>query len=405
MTLGIQVKIDGQAFDGYTSINVQRGFRDVAGHFEMNIALTSDNGQPTELDYPIKIGDTCSIAVEGVDFLEGFVETSNVRIAGQELSISFGGRDRTADLIDSTISVREVAGFLGNITLEKMCENVISGLGITNISVVDRAFTSTFAEQAAAQSANPFQLTNTPAAFGKNEFIMPTNGETSIEFLQKAADLRGLFLNTDGMGNLVITRGGLPTDTIVTKLLLEINGSNNNILTSNSSIDYSKRYHHYVAYTQLAASQQALSDKQPDSSDMFSVRSTLGTATDDDVRDTRIYNFTVDMPLDIQDLARRAVWENALRRSGSIKYSCTLQGFTYNGTNIWEPNQLINLSDDYARIRANMLIDRVKFTQDMNGALITELELVDANSYVIQADLLKQQTQGQTINQGLLSDD
>lgn len=380
--MSIKVNVDGTELVGYTKVTAERGFKDASGQFSLTVSLNDKNNVPQFDEYPIKIGSTIQILVEDQPFITGFVDANVVHQTSNSLMIAFNGRDRTEDIIDSTISKAQVDGFLGNISLTKICQSVIKSLGITNINVNN--------------------LTGQNIFFQKNEFVMPTEGEPAMEFLQKLAEIKGVFINTDGQGNLQIVQGGNSKSEIKTKLLNEIEGNNNNILQSSSRIDYSKRFNQYIAYSQQSSAQTSLSGKRPSAKDMYSPTNDDTASLDTDIRTTRVYNFIANMPLDKQGLTQRSVWENSLRRAGAIKYSCMVQGYTYDGKNIWEPNILVNLVDEYARINANMLVDHVRFLESAEN-VVTYLSLVSADSYELEAQLTQQQIQTQVIAQGYIS--
>lgn len=380
--MSIKVNVDGTELVGYTKVTVERGFKDSCGQFSLTVSLNDKNNVPQFDEYPIKIGSSIQILVEEQPFLTGFVDSNIVNQSSNSLMIGFSGRDRTEDVVDSTISKSQVDGFLGNISLENISKSVVKSLGITDIDVIN--------------------LTGDDLFFQKNEFIMPTEGEPAMEFLQKLAEIKGVFMNTDGLGNIQIVRGGNSKSEIKTKLLNEIEGNNNNILQSSSRVDYSKRYNQYIAYSQQSSAQASLSGKRPTAKDLYSPKSDDTASIDRDIRPSRVYNFIANMPLDEQGLETRATWENSLRRAGAIKYSCMVQGYTYDGKNIWEPNILVNLVDEYAKINANMLVDHIRFVESTEN-VVTHLSLVSADSYELEAQLTRQQRQTQVIAQGYIS--
>lgn len=379
----ISVKVSGNDFVGYTKITVQRSFLEACGHFSLTVSLVDKNGNPQFNDYPINVGDDIEILVNDQTFLTGFVDRCEGTMSAESNVIIFYGRDRTEDIVDSTLSAAQVKGFLGNTTLTKICESVISSLGITNINVNN--------------------LTGETISFENFQFSMPMEGEPAIQFLQKLAQSKGVFINTDGQGNLQIVRGQNETGQVQTKILAQVDANKNNVIRRSFSVDNSRRFNQYIGNSQQSLAQNTLSDEKPTINDLYNVRNGVNSSVDSKIRKSRILNFVSNLPLDQNQLSLRARWENSLRRSGAIHYSCMMQEFTYDGTNIWEPNTFVQVIDDYAQINANMLVNKVRFIQSTKN-LEAHLQLVSADAYILQSELDQQQVQGQNLASGYLSD-
>ena len=96
--------------------------------------------------------------------------------------------------------------------------------------------------------------------------------------------------------------------------------------------------------------------------------------------------FVDDIPVDAQNAQQRAVWEKNYRRAKSLFYRAVVQGHTYDGINIWEPNLLIECFDDFVGFDGRiLLIDEVKFYESVTGGQTTELNCVDPLCYTLQS--------------------
>ena len=71
-----------------------------------NFGATSEKGNPL----PFKGGEECAIIVSGEKVITGFIEIIDVDYDSGSHSISIQGRDKTADLIDSTIGFNDLRG-------------------------------------------------------------------------------------------------------------------------------------------------------------------------------------------------------------------------------------------------------------------------------------------------------
>lgn len=71
-----------------------------------------------------------------------------------------------------------------------------------------------------------------------------------------------------------------------------------------------------------------------------------------------------------QDLEAIAEWERARRYGEASNIRHTVQGFSHND-GPWEPNRIVAVNDGSARVRGEMLITRVTFTQSASTARTT----------------------------------
>ena len=356
----MKIKINGQDYTGFIKATVSRQFINAAGQFTFTATpLNIDIN-----DYPVKIGDTCEIVVGDETFLTGFVETIaiNRKNALTDYDVEISGRDITGDLIDSTIDAQIITESTSQTTLKNICERVISGLGIEGLGVVDNV---------------------NPTAFKVGTFVAPQVGQNAFDFLSQYAHLAQTILSTDGIGNLTIEQTG--TTTIPTNLLLEMNGLNNNILSTSSNITAANQYNRYQVYSQASLMYFEFQGTKfaQDSGDLQNaVTNQTGSSTNSKIRAGRQYVFVADTPLiDNDNATAYATWENNFRKTQSFKYQVTMVGHTYDGTSIWTPNTLIKVKDDFSNIDAILLIDSVSFDESLDGGLFTTLNLVWQNAY------------------------
>lgn len=379
--MSINININGTDYTGFTSIEVSRGFLDASGAFDLEISLGASEGTVTLADYPIKVGDAAKITVEGQRFLTGYVEKCDVRQTQSSITIGFSGRDVTTDVIDGTMSYQLSQGFPGAISLTEIMRTVLKDIGITDVKVV----------KGLGVSANDL-------FFEEGKTITPSEGQSVISYFQKAAGDKGFFINTTGNSDLVIIRGDRPDETTPIKLLLQIDGKNNNILESSVSIDNTKRFYDYIGYSQPQLNNFQESDK-PSNTGLFNGILDPGTVVDNEIRKTRSIHLETNLPLDKDNTKTRMEWELALRRGRSVQYNCKVQGYTYDGINVWKPNLQIKLIDEYAQVSGTFLVDHVKFVESLNDEA-TELNLVNINTYKLQAELTKQQDQAEQLGNG-----
>ncbi|HKD37302.1 MAG TPA: hypothetical protein VKB78_10890, partial [Pirellulales bacterium] len=84
-----------------------------------------------------------------------------------------------------------------------------------------------------------------------------------------------------------------------------------------------------------------------------------------------------EQPVKSQDeVCERAMFEAQWRESTEISAYITVQGWLYDGANLWEPGQHIHVKSPMAMLDLVMAAQSVTFTQDERGGTETTLELV-----------------------------
>jgi prophage tail gpP-like protein len=357
----ISILIDFIEYTGFTSATVSRSFLDASGQF--NITITPDD---VTGKFPIQAGQFCIVKVSDQFAVTGYVEKVSLSHDGGSIEATFSGRDALADLIDSTIDSKIIDQFSGSISLQTVCQTVITKLGLQDTIKV--------------KVEDGLEIKN----FSAGDFLSAHTADTAFNFLDRYARKRQVFLTTDGLGSLVIARGADETKKIGTMLVSKLDGTGGNILKSSSNIDLSKRFNLYRAHSQSAMSQIDLTGVTA-SGGTDTVKKSLASveaeATDDQIRQGRVYNFIEDTPTNITTSLDRATWESNFRRSQSIRYTCTVVEHTYDGQTIWQPNIQVQVIDERLDINAVMIVDQVTFVESVDEGRITELSLVPSDSY------------------------
>lgn len=353
----ITIEVDGRELTGFLSAGVDRSIDTLAGAFTFT-ATGKGLGQ-----YPIRAGQTCKIFVSDIQQIDGFVEGVDVNYFETSHTINISGRDKSADLIDSTVGPN--IDLKGPITLAGICKNVIFQMGIP-MKVVDQT-----------TDLKPFQ---------DNEIASAEIDKQGFEFLESFARQRQVFLTGDGAGNLVITRSGITKS--VSSIQNILGGDRNNVKESSISNDVSTRFNLYDVSAQLNVS---AFDTDVSSTDIANQN---GSAIDGDIRASRRLFFQAEESADGDTAKQRATWESNIRRARSSAYIATVAGFTQEDGTLWTLNQLVSVSDDFADVRADMLVWAVKFRFSVNGGSITTIDLVppDALKLIAQEPVSQKKT-------------
>jgi len=348
------LEVNGISFEGFLSVSVSRSIETISGTFNFVATVDSNNS------FPFNVGDPVTVKLDQTPVINGYIEKIDVQYGAQAHTITVSGRDKTADIIDSSID--ENLTFEGTITLQQIITNVLGSLGITDISVIDES-----------GGIDPFTDKEREAG---------GIGLPAFEFIEKYARKRQVFLTTDGDGNIVITRAS--GNAISTELLNELRGASNNILSANCSFDFSQRFNKYIAKSQLNPSIVGNDGTTTDSTALVNQK---GEATpDSEIRSTRQLVFNAETSTPSQTAADRATWEANIRRARSVIYQTTVFGFVAQADGlVWQPNYLVKINDQFADVNAQMLIKSVTYNKSLQGTTTT-IDFVVKDAYTLQAE-------------------
>jgi prophage tail gpP-like protein len=367
----MSLEIDGVPYTGFTDpISASCSVENLCGTFTFTAT------QPKLNDFPIKRGDSCRVLVNDTPVVNGFVEEITVQYDTGNHSITIEGRDKTCDIVDSTLDGKIT--FHAPLDLIAITQQVLTSLGITGMSVTSNV---------------------TLAPFSQGEIISAEVGQTAFEFIEYYAKKRQVLMTTDGDGNIVFTQSGTEeintvianSETILSKPIIK---------SASMSLSETKKFNKYIAYAHTnSAAMQIVTDFSQLPVDQ-EVTMISAPAYDVTVRPSRIYNFSSDTShLNQGDLNTRAIWESNVRRANGFKYSVVVQGFVAEQDGeLWRPNQLVTVVDDVCDIDSVLLISSVKYNYSLSGGSETTLELVDKDSFTVSIIDAPEQTKKAKVN-------
>lgn len=357
----IEFEINGTKYTDFISAAVNLSMASLANDFRF--VSSSVNSFP-----PFKQGDEISAIVDGERMMTGYIDEISGTEAGGVYEITYSGRDKTGDLIDSQIDIIDDIRSDG-LTLKTLIGKVLSHLGLS-ISVIDEY---------------------SPAAFNLAEdFISPQPGESAIGFLLKYARKRQALLSTDGDGNIVITQSS-PTDP-GDALQSAVGSNSNNVISQNWAIDSRKAFNRYVHRGQLDL--RALN---------FGGETDIATAINQGAEVTYSPSRTGRQRVIVEDggystaqLRSRALWSRQFGIAGALRYTCAVKGHQRPSDGVWRENTLAQVVADAANINEKMLIESVTFTQGNEIPTITTLQLVDKRAYTTDSKRLNRRQAGES---------
>lgn len=345
----ITIEVDGVRYNDFVSASATIQLDALSNSFKF--ATASDEAKPL----PFQGGEACKIFVDGVLQVTGFIEKVDVSTSDKDHSITMSGRDRTADIVDSTIGA--MSDLRAPITLSGICRAVIAHIG-SDVQV----FNDELPEQAFNEA---------------EDLAAPEPGTNAFEFLQKFARKRAVLLTSDANGNMIITKSsGLR---VAARIVNRVRSEENNVTTFSVGYDLTGLFRLYEAVGQM----NPITLNKAGDTDLGALSAQGGGVSDLDVRAGRQFVFVPENPGANEQMKERATWEANVRRARSRTYGCTVHGFRNETGDLWTTNRLVKVIDEFAGIEGDMLINTVNFNFTNEEGSATTLTLVNRNAYTI----------------------
>lgn len=343
----ITISVNGTVYENFKNVSVFKSIESFLGSFEFSASNTKRK------TFPFSKGDSVEIFIDDEKIITGFINNISGDYDSGSHSIRISGRDRTQDLVDS--SIKSSIDFKAPIGIKSLVEKVLKVNGLTDIGV---------------------ELNETVTNFSKNELISANVGENAFQFIERYCQLKQLLLTTNAYGNIELLRAG--TNEYELMLLNEQGGVNNNILRASFSDSDDQRFNEYTIYSQGNLLSQ-ISDND--------VEKKKGSTSDSNVRSTRILVINLDKSCDVKTCIERAKWESNIRRTRGFWYKCRIRVFytTALETELIKVNNQIVVRDDMFGINSTLLIKSCRYIKSLNGTFL-DLELVNKDSFTLQQE-------------------
>ena len=285
---------------------------------------------------PFVVGDKVVILIDGVKRLTGFIDEANGSDQEGSHTVTYTGRDKTGDFIDSQIDRINDIRADESLTLKKIIEIVIAHLGL-DLKVIDEL---------------------EPAPFNKAEDILsPEVGQGALEFVAQYARKRQALLTSNADGNIVITQSA-PTESGAA--LQRLQGSDsNNIISQSWKVNGSERFAKYIHRGQLDP--RALSFGGD--TDIATVEDQGAEVADTDIRGGRQRVVVESESYSSAQLQDRAKWSKQVAKAHATTFSCVTNGHSKPEGGDWDQNTLVQINSDVADISRKMLINMLTFSE------------------------------------------
>lgn len=359
-----EIRVNGRIFTLWETASYGRSIDNLCGKF----SFSSSNKIPEQ--YPVKKGDAVQIFLDKKKVLTGFVDDTANKGTRRGSFIGVSGRDKTSDIVDSSIPP-EAKNIEGPVSLKAICEIVIKGLKSDIIVIVDPQISI--------------------KEFSSEELQAGMSAGNSFEFLNNFARKRQVYLGTNKDGNLIIYRPGkLKASTVIRH---EKNDPRNNVKEWSSKNSDASRFNMYVARSQDNVGAN-------DSSDYFGQGSSrLGSAIDDEIRESRYFEVICEESMSDQEALERAKEESNLRRARSFGYEVTLPDISQENGDLWQIGQIVTVRDFKCNIYGKFLNKAILLTQTLDGSN-SVLNIAEPDAYNVIASLSKTDARKSKINVG-----
>lgn len=334
----IEVRVNGEPFFGWETVEVSRRLDAAAGAFRLQIA--------TQQPWPVLPDGKVEIYVDGVTLpvLTGFVDQLDGRVSADSgSSYTVSGRDVTADLVDSSVDTGQMTYFElhpGELAVELAKPFPDVGVRYTIRPIV------------------PFDV------------FKVEQGETVWSAIERAARMRGLLAYTAGDGVLTIVE---PSKTRADVELVQ--GGAGNVLEASLRWSHADRFDTYIVRAQ-----------QPGTDDLFGelVAQVEATATDGEVSRHRPLVIVGEASMTPEIAQDRAQWEATVRAARAAVVTCKVQGWRQGPDGaVWQINQRVYTTVPRLQIESDLLVNGVKLSAGPMGATST-LELVRPDAYTLE---------------------
>ena len=342
MSETIEIVIDGEAFEGWKSVTIQRSFDALAAMFDFDFAEV-----PTDDPLRKKVlkGSTVEILLDGDLLLDGAINRRREQYDGGSHSLSVSGRDILSDLVDS--SATNEPGQWTN----------------TTPSRIAAALVSVFPE---LSWRSDLSLDGKPL----ETFSLET-GETVFGALDRLARFLGAVVRSDGRGGAFFERPGSRRAPVALSRAANIEGGE-------LDDDDSQRYSLYIGHSQgpTEAFWDAGSPGQ-------TIRSQVA---DPGVPRFRPLLILAEAAAGEQSLTDRLQFESNVRAARSSQVRYTLPRWRLDG-HVWDPGELVSIYDPILGIGTaagepvDMLLSSATLERPAGSGSRTRLEFMRPDAF------------------------
>ena len=340
----VTLHVNGKEISGWDSVRITKSLEQLAHEFELGLT-NSRIGTITKDDVldvagTITQDDEVRVDVDGQTVITGYVSRISLNYDSDSVAYRVAGESKTIDLIDSSV-IRKGHAW-ADAALSVIALDLCEGQDI-QVSV------------AGDESPNFKRFRCEP-------------GERRFEALSRLCEMRGFLPTTGPDGGLEILRASDTPSGAVIELGV-------NVLRCEVERSNRERFSAYLFKGQTSASDD-WSGKE--------ASQLKGEVEDSGVSRYRPLVILGPKQRTKDDLGKRAVWERNVRAGRSLRARYRVPGWFASNGQLWEPNLLVTVKDDWSEINQDMLVTRVDLTlADGEDEHVAQLELMDRAAFDI----------------------
>ena len=325
----VRLLIDGFEYTGWQQVNFKRSMEALSASFMLRASYTEP--------FPVSVDAPVELYFDDDKVLSGYISTIDDTIDAGNTRVTIMGRDKTADLIDAS-AVHDSQEFK-NLDFASLLNTIAGPFGIS----VD----------VQVSGIEPFK-----------KFSLQQ--ETAFEAIERAARLRGLFLNSDENGNLIVQEFG--KQRAAGALVM-----GDNIEAFTRSSDYTDRFSEYIVRGQQQGSDEENGE---------TASSPEGRAFDLGVSRYRPLIIIAEGNINEGQAEERAQWEATVRAARSDDFLLQVTGWReLDDAGLWSVNKLVPLQVPQRGIDQDMLIREVNYMLSDSTGFVTQLKLSKPDAF------------------------
>lgn len=376
-TRRVSLAVGGEVFDAWTRVEIVRDLTEISGSFTLEYhdaararrALPALDGIARAVAQDLRPGPEAKLSIDGEAVLLGWIDDVVLEISGDSLRATITGRDRTGDLVDCAAAPDGPAEYR-NLTLTEIATRLCAPFGIPVRAEVD--------------VGARFPRFSIDAA------------ETVMSALEKAARQRAVLVVSDGIGGLVLTRGGNRRGPEALRLP-------GNVMASAATLSWRDRFRDYIVkgQTERAGGNRAaaapLSVATPltpgptppppaPTPERAGIIMT-GRARDEAVTRYRPKVASSKTQSGGVSVREQAEWMMRTARAKSEQVKHTLPDWRAgDAAALWRTNEVVLVKDAYAGLNGDMLISGVTFSYGEDTGHRTVLALTGPEAFDVLRD-------------------
>jgi prophage tail gpP-like protein len=327
------------SYSGFEEVEIFRDMNSISGSFALSISNYFKGG--TSLS-EIKIGDPCTVEIEGQKVLDGYIDKIPVKYGRDYSWLDIVGRDKTCDLLDCSFDTTP------NEWKKQTVGNIIKNL------------------------CNPFSISVTidasvsSEANTKLDTYKANEGQTVYESIAELCRDNAIMPLNIGDGKLTLTKA------TTSKYMSDGIATGINIDSGFMEQSNENRFSSYKIKGQgIGNDDKAITD--------FS--ECYGSFSDPLISRARTYVGFAELPTNIGGCQKKAKWEARVRAGISRAIEYQIPRWVQSNNKVWEINSLMKVKDDIFGIDTTMLIMSIRYLYSRDEGEFTRLVLVNKDTY------------------------